>query len=43
MSVATMLLGAAVGSLVLLGLNRLRVTAIGPYVVVGPGHLGFRP
>ena len=31
----TMLLGAAVGSLVLLGLNRLRVTAIGPYVVVG--------
>ena len=31
----TMLLGAAAGGVVLLGLNRMRVTAIGPYVVVG--------
>ncbi len=30
-----MLLAAAIGIWVLLGLNRLRVTAIGPYVVVG--------
>jgi Na+:H+ antiporter, NhaA family len=31
----TMLLGAGAGMLVLLALNRSRVTAIGPYVVVG--------
>lgn len=31
----TMLLAAGSGALVLLALNRLRVTAIGPYVVVG--------
>ncbi|MBK1683154.1 Na+/H+ antiporter NhaA [Rhodoferax fermentans] len=31
----TMLLAAAVGILVLLALNRLRVMAIGPYVIVG--------
>ena len=30
-----MLLGAAAGGVVLLGLNRLRVMAVGPYVVVG--------
>ncbi len=30
-----MLLGAAAGGVVLLGLNRLRVIAVGPYVVVG--------
>jgi Na+:H+ antiporter, NhaA family len=30
-----MLLGAAAGGLALLGLNRLRVMAVGPYVVVG--------
>lgn len=33
----TMLLAAAAGVLLLLGLNRSRVTAIGPYVVVGLG------
>jgi len=31
----TMLLGAGIGILVLLALNRSRVTAIGPYVIVG--------
>ena len=31
----TMLLAAGVGALVLLALNRMRVTAIGPYVLVG--------